>query len=145
MTDPLQTAQDAAHHAIARLADAGHRMANEHAFAVDLLRAQVESLRAINANLRERIEVLDHRCAHTAEVLAMPVDTEAPREVLWGDWKGLPHMVEPGYRTGADMPVCREAVCYEYGWSLVDSLGRTRARHASESQAIRWVLDGVLP
>jgi hypothetical protein len=37
----------------------------------------VESLRAINANLRERIEVLEHRCAHGAEVLAMPVDTEA--------------------------------------------------------------------
>jgi hypothetical protein len=74
MTDPITTAQDAAHHAITRLADAGHRLANEHAFAVDLLRAQVESLRAINANLRERLEDLEHRCAHGAEVLAMPVD-----------------------------------------------------------------------
>jgi prefoldin subunit 5 len=77
MSDPLQTAQDRATAAIKALADAGHRQANYHAHALDLLRAQVESLRAINAGLRERIEVLEHRVSHTAEVLA-PIDTDAP-------------------------------------------------------------------
>jgi hypothetical protein len=74
MPNPIDNAYDRAQAAIKALADAGHRAAHEHAFAVDLLRAQVESLRAINAGLRERIEVLEHRCAHGAEVLAMPVD-----------------------------------------------------------------------
>jgi hypothetical protein len=135
LTDPLKIAQDAAHAAIARLADAGHRKANEHVHALDLLRAEVEALRTINKGLRERLAALD----------VQPVDTEAPREPVRGDWNGLPHMVEPGYRTGANMPACREAIRYEVGWVLVDSLGRTRARHASEAQAIAWVLDGVLP
>jgi len=70
----IQTAQNAALAAIARLADAGHRLANEHAYALDQLRAEVENLRTINARLRERLADLDHRCEHTAEVLAAPVD-----------------------------------------------------------------------
>jgi hypothetical protein len=80
MTDPIQTAHDRAQAAIDALANAGHRAAHEHAHALDLLRAQVESLRAINAGLRERIEVLEHRCEHTAEVLA-PVDTDVASPV----------------------------------------------------------------
>jgi len=65
MTDPLKIAQDAAHAAIARLADAGHRAANEHAHALDALRAEVEALRVQNAHLRERLAALD---------IAAPVD-----------------------------------------------------------------------
>jgi hypothetical protein len=73
MTDPLTTAHDRAQAAIKALADAGHRAATEHVHALDLLRAQVESLRTINANLRERIEVLERR-----PVAVQPVDTDAP-------------------------------------------------------------------
>jgi hypothetical protein len=108
MTNPIDTAYDRAQAAIKALADAGHRAAHEHAHALDLLRAQVESLRAINANLRhkceaqevglvnlrrsdqdlrleraalrERLADLEHRVTHTAEVLAMPVDTENPAQ-----------------------------------------------------------------
>ena len=65
MSDPLTTAQDACHAAIARLADAGHRAANEHSHALDALRAEVEALRTINAGLRERLAALD---------VAAPVD-----------------------------------------------------------------------
>jgi len=72
MTDPLTTAQDAAHAAITRLADAGHRKANEHAHALDALRAEVESLRTINAGLRERLADLEHRWY--PDPLAAPVD-----------------------------------------------------------------------
>jgi hypothetical protein len=70
----IQTAQNAALAAIARLADAGHRLANEHAYALDALRAEVEALRMQNARLRERVAELEHRCEHGAEVLAAPVD-----------------------------------------------------------------------
>ena len=73
MTDPIQTAQDRAHAAIDALTNAGHRAANEHAHALDLLRAQVESLRAINAGLRKRIEELER-----SPVAVQPVDTDAP-------------------------------------------------------------------
>jgi 1,6-anhydro-N-acetylmuramate kinase len=79
LTDPIQTAQNAALAAIARLADAGHRLANEHAYALDQLRQENEALRRQNQALRERVAELEHRCEHTAEVLAnvQPVDTEA--------------------------------------------------------------------
>jgi hypothetical protein len=60
----IQTAQDAALAAIARLADAGHRQANEHAHALDALRAENEAMRRQNAALR----------AMLADVA--PVDTE---------------------------------------------------------------------
>jgi len=63
MTDPLQTAQDAAHAAIHRLADAGHRAANEHAHALDLLRAEVESLRVQNGHLRAENERLEAKAS----------------------------------------------------------------------------------
>lgn len=78
----IQTAKKAAEAAIARLADAGHRLANEHAHALDALRAEVESMRRQNQALRERVAELEHRCEHTAEVLAnvQPVDTEAVTE-----------------------------------------------------------------
>jgi regulator of replication initiation timing len=78
----IQTAQNAALAAIARLADAGHRLANEHAYALDQLRQENEALRRQNQALRERLAELEHRCEHTAEVLAnvQPVDTEAVTE-----------------------------------------------------------------
>ena len=70
MTDPIQTAYDRAQAAIDALAREGRREASEHAYALDQLRAEVERLRAINAGLRERVAELEHRCLHTAEVLA---------------------------------------------------------------------------
>ena len=75
----IQQAQKAAEAAIARLADAGHRLANEHAYALDQLRQENEALRRQNQALRERLAELEHRCEHGAEVLAhvQPVDTEA--------------------------------------------------------------------
>jgi uncharacterized coiled-coil DUF342 family protein len=65
MSDPLTIAQDAAHAAIDRLADAGHRKATEHAHALDALRAEVEALRTQNRHFRERLAALD---------VAAPVD-----------------------------------------------------------------------
>jgi len=54
MTNPLQTAHNRATAAIDALAREGERMANEHAFALDQLRQECESLRRQNAALRER-------------------------------------------------------------------------------------------
>jgi hypothetical protein len=141
LTDPLQTAQDAAHAAIARLADAGHRAAHEHAHALDLLRAQVESLRAINAGLRERIEVLEHRVTHTAEVLAMPVDTEAPpvREVVRGMFDSVWPMI--GSKDSRMAINWKDGTFSLYANENSDGMGLA----VSEAAAIRWVLDGVLP
>jgi len=65
MTNPIQTAQDAAHAAIKALADAGHRAASEHVHALDLLRAEVESLRVQNGRLRARIEALERSAPWT--------------------------------------------------------------------------------
>jgi FtsZ-binding cell division protein ZapB len=65
MTDPLQTAHDRAQAAIKALADAGHRLATEHAHALDALRAEVEALRTQNKHFRERLAALD---------VASPVD-----------------------------------------------------------------------
>jgi hypothetical protein len=86
MTDPLTTAHDRACAAIKALADAGHRAATEHAHALDMLRAQVESLRTINANLRQRIEMLERGPVAVqpvdpfdpGPVAVQPVDTDAP-------------------------------------------------------------------
>jgi predicted type IV restriction endonuclease len=63
MTDPLQTAHDRAQAAIKALADAGHRKATEHAHALDALRAEVESLRTINAGLRAENDRLEAKAS----------------------------------------------------------------------------------
>jgi FtsZ-binding cell division protein ZapB len=97
MTDPIQTAHDRAQAAIKALADAGHRMANEHAHALDALRAEVEALRVQNAHLRHKCEAQEvglvnlrrsdqdlrlERAALRERLAALdvaaPVDTEAP-------------------------------------------------------------------
>lgn len=82
MSDPIDNAAERATAAIKALADAGHRLANEHAHALDQLRQECEALRRQNQALRERVAELEHRCEHTAEVLAnvQPVDTEAVTE-----------------------------------------------------------------
>jgi hypothetical protein len=59
MPDPLQNAHNRATAAIDALAREAERLANEHAFALDQLHQEVESLRAINAGLRERLAVLE--------------------------------------------------------------------------------------
>lgn len=82
----LETAQNAAIAAIARLADAGHRAANEHAHALDQLRQECEALRKQNQALRERVAELEHRCEHTAAFLEpVPQPAETVREV----WRWL--------------------------------------------------------
>ena len=134
-TDPLSAPYNRACAAIAKLSEEAHRLANEHAFAVDLLRAQVESLRAINAGLRERIEVLDHRCAHTAEVLAMPVDTEGPRGIVMSIACGLTIMKADHTTRRAE----HVRVNHPHGWTPYPGVWLT------EAQARLWVLDGVLP
>lgn len=67
MTDPIQTAQNAALAAIARLADAGHRAANEHVHALDALRAENEALRTQNEHLRHLVE--ESRKVHEANAV----------------------------------------------------------------------------
>jgi hypothetical protein len=203
LTNPIDTAAERATAAIKALADAGHRQANEHAHALDLLRAQVESLRAINAGLRERasagisahddvdaagwvervsmaigiyydydggwtaaeskvvvehikeqnreidrlrerIEVLEHRVSHTAEVLAMPVDTEGPREVVLARGHGWMH--EVGAEPSDDSYDKRSAVIHKTGWVAYAPHGwKPRRGGLTEEQARTWVLDGVLP
>lgn len=137
MTDPLQTASDAAHAAIARLADAGHRAANEHAYAVDRLRAECEALRTQNKGLRERVADLEHRVNHNVK----PVGTEAQpvRKVVRGIWDSVWPMV--GTRDG------RLGIGWGDGtWSLYEHEDSDRMGVAhTEAQAIAWVLDGVLP
>lgn len=66
----IQTAQNAALAAIARLADAGHRLANEHAYALDQLRQECEALRKQNQALRGRVAELEHRCDEVGIQLA---------------------------------------------------------------------------
>ena len=138
MPDPIQTAHDRAQAAIKALADAGHRAANEHAHALDLLRAQVESLRAINAGLRQRIEVLER-----SPVAVQPVDTEAPREVVRGVFDGLRTMTHHG--------TDRRAVLHypsdNHGWRRQPGIdnGDKGPVWLNEDEARTWVLDGVLP
>jgi hypothetical protein len=143
MSDPIDNAAERATAAIKALADAGHRQANEHAHALDLLRAQVESLRAINAGLRERIEVLEHRVSHTAEVLAMPVDTEAPREVVLGVFDGLRTMTHHS----TDRRAVRHYPSDNHGWRRQPGIdnGDKGPVWLNEDEARTWVLDGVLP
>ncbi len=71
MTNPLQTAHNRAQSAIDALAREGERMANEHAFALDQLRQECESLRRQNAALRAMLADVD------PDGIA-PVDTDAP-------------------------------------------------------------------
>ncbi len=75
----IENAHNRATAAIDALAREAERLANEHAFALDRLRAEVESLRTINAGLRERLADLEHRWYPDAPAV-QPVDTEAPRE-----------------------------------------------------------------
>ena len=71
MTDSLKTHHDRACAAIAKLAEEAQRIANEHAWAVDRLRAEVASLRKQNAELRALLADVDPDGVQ-------PVDTDAP-------------------------------------------------------------------
>ena len=136
MSDPLKTAQDAAHAAIARLADAGHRAATEHAHALDLLRAQVESLRAINAALRHRIEVLER-----GPVAVQPVDTGAPREVVRGFLNGkITHWSPDGSRWAQ-----HEFQMEKHGWHRCTGFACDGPMFLSAEEKDRWLIDDVLP
>jgi hypothetical protein len=150
MSDPIQTAQDRAHAAIARLADAGHRAANEHAHALDRLRAEVEALRSHNKALRERVADLEHRCAHTAEVLVRPVDTEGPpvKEVVRGTFEGWPCMSAGGSVNRVDSGRWAwrgHGFDTHNPWHLCQNVDSAVEELVNEAAAIRWVLDGVLP
>ena len=139
MSDPLQAAQDACHAAIHRLADAGHRAANEHSHALDALRAEVESLRVINKGLRERLAALD------AEA---PVDAGAPRDKLvWGKYDGRRACCLAGGDINAPETKTRSALEANPGqwWLFRPCEAFAFGADATEAQAIAWVLDGVLP
>ena len=79
----IQTAQKAAEAAIARLADAGHRLANEHAHALDSLRAEVEALRKQNDALRE----LANGAGPNEQRFVLTLDQAIA--LVEGTWEGL--------------------------------------------------------
>jgi hypothetical protein len=136
LTDPIQTAQNAALAAIARLADAGHRLANEHAYALDQLRQENEALRRQNQALRERVAELEHRCEHTAEV----------REVVRTEYAGHRALCGVGGDFHAEKTTTRSALDINGRWWLFRPLESVSfCDDATEAQAIAWVLDGVLP
>ena len=172
MSDPIDNAAERATAAIKALADAGHRKANEHAHALDMLRAQVESLRAINANLRAENDRLEAKASfytgpvpgadvmealrtqnrHLRERLAAldvrPVDTEAPREVVRGTFEGWPCMSAGGSVNRVDSGRWAwrgNGFDAHNPWRLCQNGDSAVKELVNESAAIAWVLDGVLP
>lgn len=110
----IQQAQKAAEAAIARLADAGHRATNEHAYALDQLRQENEALRRQNQALRERV----------AELERVKVHTHTREQLMADGTKALTFGLEPDKpspwtpKVGDRVRIAREP--HELGYSTTD-------------------------
>lgn len=153
-----------AHAAIDRLVTHLERQATEHVHALDALRAEeVEALRAQNEHLRHLVE--ESRKVHEANARevgtlhgakvyvddSLPDGTVVPakpaREVVRGLIDGYRNMSEPGSdanKYAVDQGVRQATEYWHREWMMHDVDGSDVGK-ATESEAIAWVLDGVLP
>lgn len=145
------------HAAIDRLVAHLERQATEHVHALDALRAEVESLRTQNAHLRALQAATEAKPVGTFNGDEVYVDDSLPdgtvrtakpvREVVRGLIDGYANMSEPGSdanRYAVDQGVRQATEYWHRQWMMHDVDGSDVGK-ATETQAIAWVLDGVLP
>lgn len=171
MTTDTDGARMAAHlmritDAATALAAEAQRQVNQHAFANDALRAENQSLRIVAHNLRTqrdedvaRISALEAELARLQHLVdesrkvheanARDVDAKPVREVVRGLLNGTyPQMVPPEFAKHANWsrPPCFSASFVGGVWIAYEDGADFPKRHGlTESEAIAWVLDGVLP
>lgn len=138
------THKDQAHAAIDRLVTHLEREATEHVHALDALRAECESLRTINGNLREEVARLTHLVEESRKIHDVNArDAKPAREVVRTTYCSADAMCQPAVPPWSGRHAIR---CHDdpSTWLLYSDNGPAR-RSATEAQAIAWCLDGVLP